>query len=237
MLKRGTKRLYKAVEAARAADGFAITLDTKPVKTPAGNAFALQTGKLADAVAEEWRAQRDFIDPDTMPLTRYANTVIDRVGPRRDQIVEELAKFAGHDLLCYREAVTAELMRRQAAAWDPWLAWAADRFGAELTVGQGVAHIEQPPQALERLARAIAAYDAHRLAVLHAGITITGSAVLGLAFVERALDAAAAFDASRVDERYQAELWGRDAEAEAREARLFADLEAAELYLMLLPPT
>jgi chaperone required for assembly of F1-ATPase len=191
---------------------------------------------LADAVAEEWRGQGERIDTEIMPLTRYANTVIDRVKPRRAQLVNELAKFAEHDLLCYREAVTASLMRRQAVAWDPWLAWAADMYGADLVVGHGLMHIEQPPVAVGKLSEAIAAHDDHRLAVLHTGVTITGSVILGLAFVSRALDAAGAFAASRIDEAYQAELWGRDAEAAAREARLFADLGAAEHYLSLLPP-
>ena len=234
-MKRGVKRFYKAVAFEPVAGGFAVVLDGKPIKTPSGSALILSE-RLADAVAAEWEAQDGFIEPDTMPLTRYANTVIDRITPRREQVVAELAKFAGHDLLCYREATTAELMRRQAAAWDPWLAWAAESYGADLAVGQGVAHIHQPPEAIERLTKAIAAHDVHRLAVLHPGITITGSAVLGLAFLTRALDADSAFAASRVDETYQTELWGCDGEAEARETRLLADLKAAERYLELLPP-
>jgi chaperone required for assembly of F1-ATPase len=234
-VKRGTKRFYNTVAVTPVEGGFAVTLDGKAMRTPASASLILTHAPLAEAIAKEWHGQAEWIEPDTMPLTRYANTVIDRVAPRREQLVAELAKFAGHDLLCYREAVTTELMQRQAAAWDPWLAWAAEHYGAELAIGQGVTHIEQSPEALERLRRVIAAHDAHRLAVLHAAITITGSAVLGLAFVGRVLDAEAAFAASRVDEAYQAELWGRDGEAEAREARLLADLKAAECYLSLLP--
>jgi len=235
-MKRGTKRFYKIVGVAPVASGFTVTLDDKPIRTPASASLILTHEPLAEAIAEEWRAQGDWIEPDKMPLTRYANTVIDRIVPRREQLVADLVKFATHDLLCYREAVTAALMQRQAVAWGPWLAWAAERYGAELNIGQGVTHIDQPEEAIERLAAAIAAHDAHRLAVLHAGITITGSTVLGLAFVARALDAEAAFAASRVDEAYQAELWGRDGEAEAREARLLEDLKAAQTYLSLLPP-
>ena len=236
ILKRGTKRFYQTVAVAPMESGYAITLDGKALRTPASANLILTHRPLAEAIAQEWHGQGEWIEPDTMPLTRYANTVIDRVAPRREQLVAELAKFAGHDLLCYREAATAELMRRQAAAWDRWLAWVAEHYDAEFAIGQGVTHVEQSPEALERLRRAIAAHDAHRLAVLHAGITITGSAILGLAFVARALDSEAAFAASRVDEAYQAELWGRDGEAEAREARLLADLKAAEYYLSLLLP-
>jgi chaperone required for assembly of F1-ATPase len=234
-VKRGTVRFYESVALADVDGGYAVRLDGRAVKTPGGNAFVVPTRQLAEAIAEEWRGQGDEIEPDTMPLTRYANTVIDRVSVRHQTIAADLAKFAGHDLLCYREDQTTELMQRQAAAWDRWIAWAADRYGVELEVVRGLTPIEQPPETLERLAQAIAAHDAHRLAVLHTGITITGSAVLGLAFVARALDAAQAFAAARVDETYQAERWGRDEEAEARDARRLADLQAAERYLVLLP--
>jgi chaperone required for assembly of F1-ATPase len=234
-VKRGIKRFYEQVYVGDADEGYAVRLDGKPIKTPGGNDFVVPTEALAEAVAAEWRAQVDEIVPDTMPLTRYANTVIDRVTVRHAIIAAELAKFAAHDLLCYREDVTTELMQRQAAEWDPWLAWAADRYGVALEVARGLTPIEQPADSLERLAKAIAAHDAHRLAVLHTGITITGSAVLGLAFVARALDAAKAFAAARVDETYQAERWGRDDEAVARDARRLADLQAAERYLTLLP--
>ncbi len=234
-MKRGIKRFYEQVYAGEVDDGFAVRLDGKPIKTPGGKDFVVPTEALAGAIAEEWRQQGELIEPDAMPLTRYANTVIDRVTPRHDAVAAELAKFAGHDLLCYREDVTTELMRRQADAWDPWIAWAADRYGVELDVAQGLTPIEQPPETLERFAQAIKAFDAHRLAVLHTGITITGSAVLGLAFVEGALSAVDAFAAARVDEIFQAERWGRDEEAEARDARRLADLEAAERYLRLLP--
>jgi chaperone required for assembly of F1-ATPase len=235
LVKRGAKRFYTTVYVGETDEGYAVRLDGKPIKTPGGNEFSVPTLELGEAIADEWRGQGAEIDPDTMPLTRYANTVIDRVSARHAAIAADLAKFAAHDLLCYREDVTTELMQRQAAAWDPWIAWVADRHGVELEVARGLTPIEQPAETLERIAAAIAAYDAHRLAVLHTAITITGSAVLGLAFVARALDAAQAFAAARVDEAYQAERWGRDEEAEARDARRLADLKAAERYLSLLP--
>ena len=234
-MKRGTKRFYETVYVGETDEGYSVRLDGKPIKTPAGGDFFVPTLQMGEAIATEWREQGAEIDPETMPLTRYANTVIDRVAVRHAAIAAELAKFAAHDLLCYREDITSELMQRQAAAWDPWIAWAADRYGVELEVARGLTPIEQPPETLERLAQAIAAHDPHRLAVLHTGITVTGSAVLGLAFVARAMDATQAFAAARVDETYQAERWGRDAEAEARDARRLADLKAAERYLVLLP--
>jgi chaperone required for assembly of F1-ATPase len=234
-VKRGAKRFYKTAAAREEPNGFAILLDGKAVKTPAGHSLMAPVRALAEAIAAEWRDQGDFIDPASMPLTRYANTVIDRVEPRRNELIADLAKYAGHDLLCYREAASTQLMQRQATAWDPWLAWAADRCGADLIVGQGVGHIEQPPDALEALRLAIAAHDAHRLAVLHTGITITGSAVLGLAFTAGALSAREAFEAAHVDELFQEERWGADAEAQQVRARKLAELKAGENYLELLP--
>src|SRR5262249_44168322 len=175
-MKRGVKKFYEQVYVGEVDDGFAVRLDGKPIKTPGGKDFVVPTEALAEAIAEEWRGEGGVIEPDTMPLTRYANTGIDRGTPRHDAIASALAQFAGHDLLCYREDVTTELMRRQADAWDRWIAWAADRYGVELDVAQGLTPIEQAPETLERIEQAIKAYDAHRLAVLHTGITITGSA-------------------------------------------------------------
>jgi chaperone required for assembly of F1-ATPase len=233
-VKRGAKRFYKTVTVGAESNGFVILLDGKSVKTPTGHALHVPFHGLAEAIASEWRGQGNFIDPQTMPLTRYANTVIDRVEPRRAELVADLAKYAGHDLLCYREATATQLMQRQAVVWDPWLAWAADRYGVDLIVGQGVGHIEQPGEALEALRAAIAAHDSHRLAVLHTGTTITGSAVLGLAFTARALDAREAFAAAHVDELFQEERWGVDSEAQQARARKLAELKAGESYLALL---
>jgi chaperone required for assembly of F1-ATPase len=234
MLKPGAKRFYKEVAVAEDGGGFALLLDGKPVKTPAGHALRAPTRALAESIAGEWRAQGDIIVPDTMPLTKSLNTVLDRVAAHREEIIEDLAKYAGSDLLCYRADSPAELMLRQQEAWDPWLAWASERHGARLLVTLGMSHIVQSEEALARLRAAIAAHDDHALVALHAAITITGSAVLGLAFAARAITGEAAMQAALVDEDYQAELWGRDLEAERLRARRLAELKAAEAYLALL---
>jgi chaperone required for assembly of F1-ATPase len=235
MLKSGIKRFYKAVDVRAEPSSFAVRLDNRPVKTPAGHALLAPTRGLAEAIADEWRAQGETIVPDTMPLTKLLNTALDRIPLHRGAVVDDLANYAGADLLCYRAESPAELARRQAAAWDPWLDWAAERFGARLTVTTGVAHVAQPDQALARLRQAITAIDSHRLVALHAAVTITGSAVLGLAFAARVLEAEAAFAAAHIDHAYQADLWGRDAEAESIRARRLDDLRAAQRYLVLLP--
>jgi chaperone required for assembly of F1-ATPase len=234
MLKPGMKRFYIEVKRTLYSP-FEILLDGRPIKTPGGNQF--NTGRaraLADAIADEWQAQDETIVPDTMPLTKLVNTALDRIAPHREAIIDDLAAYAGADLLCYRAETPAELVRRQAAAWDPWLDWAAERYGARLAVTAGVTHIPQPDAAVARLREAMVALDDHHLVALHTAVTITGSAVLGLAFAARALDAEATFAAAQVDDAYQAELWGRDGEAESVRARRRDDLKAAWRYLHLL---
>lgn len=237
MVKPGAKRFYTSVDVREEPDGFAILLDGRPIKTPAGSPLRAPARALAEAIAAEWRGQGETLAPYTMPLTKSLNTALDRIAANRAAIVDDLAKYVASDLLCYRADTPQELVRRQIQMWDPWLDWAAERFGARLTATTGVNPIAQPAEALARLKEAVVAHDNHHLVALHAGVTITGSAVLGLAFAARALTAAEAFAAAQVDETYQAELWGSDAEAEKARANRFADLKAAEAYLKLLAET
>lgn len=230
-MKAGTKRFYKSVEVS---DDLTILLDGRVVKSPAGAKLTAPTRALADAIAAEWRAQGETLIPDSMPLTKSLNTALDRIAPNRNAIIADLVKYAGADALCYRAESPVELVRRQAAAWDPWLDWAAECHGARLGVTTGITHVAQPADALTRLRDAIAAHDDHRLVALHAGITITASAILGLAFAAKALTAEDAFAAAQIEETYQAELWGLDAEAEKARANKLADLRAAEAYLKLV---
>lgn len=232
-MKTGIKRFYKEVTVGDTAP-FAILLDCRAIKTPGGRPLTTPTKPLATALAHEWRAQGETIVPDTMPLTKLVNTALDRVPANREAIIEDLASYAGSDLLCYRADAPAELVRRQAGAWDPWLTWAAERHNARLTVVSGVAHTAQPAGALEGLRAAIAAHDDLTLTALHPAITITGSAILGIAFAARELTADQAFALSQIDETYQAEHWGRDAEAERARAGRLSEIQAAERLLVLL---
>lgn len=232
-MKTGIKRFYKEVTVGDAAP-FAILLDGRAIKTPGGRQLTAPTKPLADAIADEWRVQGDMMVPDTMPLTKLVNTALDRVPANREAIVDDLANYAGSDLLCYRAEAPTELVRRQAVAWSPWLAWAAERHNARLIAVSGVAHSEQPADALKHLRAAIAAHDDLTLTALHPAITITGSAILGLAFAARALSAEQAFALSQIDETYQAEHWGRDAEAEKARAARLAELTAAGRLLALI---
>jgi chaperone required for assembly of F1-ATPase len=231
---RKIKRFYKEAAVVATEGGFAVRLDGKPVKTPAGKPLAVPTHALAEAVAGEWQAQGGEVRPETMPLTQLATTALDRVGPERAAILEQLGNYAGTDLLCYRADQPVDLAERQAAAWQPLLDWAARTFDAPLKVTTGVLAIDQSPQALAALARHVDGFDTWRLTALQAATAAMGSMVLGLALTEGRLPAAEAFALAQLDETYQVEKWGDDAEAADRRAALARDVDAAERLLSLL---
>ena len=223
------KRFYKEVGVADRG----ILLDGKALRTPRGAALVLPTDALAEAVADEWRAQGDEIVPAEMPLTKLANTAIDGVAERRSEVIAEIAAFARHDHLCYRTDTPAELVARQNAAWDPLLDWVAERYGAPLLTAHGITSIAQPEESLAALGEAVETFDPFTLAALHVVASIAGSLSLALAVADKRLTAGEAFAASQVDERYQAEKWGLDAEAEARARHLAKELDAAARFMDL----
>ncbi len=227
------KRFYKAAQAGAVDGGYAILLDGRSVKTPSKQVLAVPHAALARAMAEEWAGQGEYIDPRSMWLTKLANTALDLVKPRRAAVVAEIVNFAGTDLLCYRADAPAALVARQAAEWEPLLEWAA-AHGIRLKVTTGIVHVAQDAAALAAYGRALERLDHFRLAALHNAVTLTGSAVIGLALVERRLDAAAAFAAAHLDEAWQMEISGRDAEEEARLARRRAELGETSRFLDLL---
>lgn len=230
------RRVYGAVavEEAAAGRGFRVTLDARAASTPGRRPLVLPTPALAEAVAAEWRAQRETVEPASMPLTRLVGTAIDLVAGRREAVIDEIAGYAGTELLCHRAEHPAELGRRQHLAWQPVLDWAARRFDAPLRVTRGVVPIAQDGCALAALRRAIAAYDDFALAALHAATAAAGSLLLALALVERRLDAPAVAEASQLDEAFQVEQWGEDAEAVALRAALRAEIALADRLLALL---
>jgi chaperone required for assembly of F1-ATPase len=213
------KRFWKSSLAEPCEGGFTVRLDARAVKTPAKRALVLPTLAMAEAIAQEWDAQQGVIRPDTMPMTRAANSAIDKVTPLHGAVVDELAGYGGTDLLCYRATGPAPLQQRQAEAWDPLLLWAETTFHAPLNVTQGVMYLPQPEASLARLRAPLAAQSAFHLAGLHDLVAISGSLVLALAVARNHLSADAAFDLSRIDEAWQIEQWGADDEAEAHEAK------------------
>ena len=228
------KRFYKTAGAVETDGGHGIALDGKPVRTPAGKPLAVPNVTLAGALAEEWAAQGETIDRETMPLTRLACTALDLVPDRRADIVAEVSAYAETDLVCYRTDEPPALARRQAAAWQPLVTWAAERYGACLAVTTAITPLAQPPEALEALRAAVAANDDFTLAGLSFATRSMGSVVIALALREARLDAKAAADASLVDERYQLERWGEDAELADRCARVVRDAADAERLFRLL---
>jgi len=221
------KRFYKEVSVAPAEGGFAVLLDGRPVKTPARNNLVLPTEKLAAAIAGEWRGQGDEVVATSMPLLRLANSVIDGVTANRQAVTDAVMRFAENDLLCYRAHQPADLVARQSLGWDPWLDWARRRHDANLTVATGLNHVDQTPDALAALRQATEALDPFALGALHVIASITGSLVLALAVVDGAANGAQVFELSRIDEIYQAEKWGEDAEAAKRATALAHELDKA----------
>lgn len=228
-------RFYKAASVVAAAPaGFRVLLDGKPLRTPARAEFIVPTQALAEAVAAEWNAQGASIDPATLPLTALCNSAIDGIAGREALIRAEIASYAASDLLCYRADGPVELERLQAGTWDPVLAWAKDKLGAELTVAAGVMPVRQPEAAAVVIARALEPYDAFALSALHVVTALTGSAMLALAHAHGRLGAAEAWTAAHLDENWQIAKWGEDADAGARRVRRWAEMDAASRLLALL---
>ncbi len=220
------KRFWKAAEVVPSGDGYAVMLDGRGIKTPARRALVVPTEVLARAIAEEWQAQEDRVDPLTMPFTRTANSALDKVAVQHDEVADMLAAYGDSDLLCYRAEGPGELVARQAEAWDPMLDWAAEALGARLALRQGVMHRPQDPAALARLSAEVHALGAFQLAAFHDLVSMTGSLVLGFAAARQIRSPDAIWQLSRVDEIWQAEQWGEDEEATA-----LAYLKASEFSL------
>jgi chaperone required for assembly of F1-ATPase len=228
------KRIYRTVAAERGPAGHAVTLDGKRLRTPGRRELLLPTTALAAAIAVEWDAQADEIRPATMPLTRLAATAIDRTADRRDQTIAETANYAGTDLVCYRADHPPALAERQHAAWQPLLDWAAERYAARLEITAGVIPKRQSPATLARFTETVALYDNFRLTGLHTATAACSSLIIALALAECRLAAAEAFALSQLDETFQIEAWGEDAEATHRREALAADIEATARFLDLL---
>ena len=225
------KRFWKEAAAAPVDGGFEITLDGKPLKTPARTALIVPTRALVDAIAAEWNASGETIDPRAMPMTGLANAAIDRAS---GEIATGLARFGESDLTCYRAADPEPLVDRQTKAWDALLGWARRRYDVDFATCSGIIHVPQPPETIRRLGHAVHSLDPFRLAALAPLVTISGSLVAGLAVVEQAMPADAVWDAVTIDEQWQLEQWGSDAEAEAMiEARRLEFLAAARFVELL----
>ena len=228
------KRFWRAASVEEQGAGYTILLDARPVKTPARALLRLPTCALAEAIAAEWDAQADTIDPRAMPLTGLANAAIDRVGPDPATFAGGLAQFGASDLLYYRAERPRRLVELQAAAWDPLLDWARRRFDVDFVLGSGVMPVDQPEATVRALAPAVAAYDPFRLAALSPLVTVGGSLIAALALAEGAVARDAAWTAVTIDEQFQLDEWGSDVEAEKALAARREDFDAGARLLDLL---
>jgi chaperone required for assembly of F1-ATPase len=230
------KRFYKQAGVVEKDGLLAVALDGRVARTPAKHLLAFSSREIAEALAGEWNGQGSHIDPFAMPMTRIANSAIDGVRSSRQAVVDEIARYGGSDLLCYRADTPTELVRRQNEAWDPILEWCVQDLGAELVVTEGIVHKAQAAKALSAIVHAVSAFDELGLASLHVVTTLTGSVVLALAVARGHLEPEAAWAAAHVDEDYQIELWGSDEEAQRRRAWRWREMEAASRLLGMRGP-
>lgn len=228
------KRFWKEVVAVSQQDGWRIELDGRPVKTPARSLLTLPEEALAEAVASEWREVSEKVEPRSMPLTGLANAALDRIAPEQQAFAAGLARYGESDLLCYRAESPQLLVQRQAERWDPLLLWARRRYDVDFVVTSGVAPVDQSADTIARLHQAVAVLNPFELAGLSPLVTVGGSLVAALALFKQAVDTDTAFAAVTLDEAWQLEQWGADAEAEKALAAREADFRAGARLLELL---
>jgi chaperone required for assembly of F1-ATPase len=229
------KRFYAKAGVTETPDGFAVTLDGKPIRTPSGRQVVAPAAEIAEAIAAEWEAQQEDINPLTMPLTRFANRVVEAVVEKVDAVAEDVAKYLQSDLLFYRAGHPEALVAREAALWDPVLFWAADTLGAHFILAEGIVHVRQPDSAVAA-ARATLPDDPWSIAATHVVTALTGSALLALALLRGVHDQDQVWAAAHVDEDWNIEKWGVDEEVAARRAARLVDFRAAAFILKVLNP-
>ncbi|MGY8997024.1 MAG: ATP12 family chaperone protein [Alphaproteobacteria bacterium] len=228
------KRFYKTCASAIGEGGFVVTLDDRPVRTPARAVLTVPTAGLADAIAREWDGQGEEVKPLTMPLMRLATTAIDRVATQRGAILDDLAAYGGSDLLCYRAEQPRELVERQSAQWQPLIDWAASEHDAILAVTGSLVAVQQPEPALRALRQPLEALDSFSLVSSHTVTSSTGSLVVALALLAGRIDGKTAFELGALDDLYALEVWGEDKEARERLNGVQGTILAAEHLLALV---
>lgn len=228
------KRVWKQADAVERDCGWGVELDGKPLRTPARDLLTVPTKALAEAIASEWNEVGDKIDPGTLPLTGLANAAVDRVAPDKEAFAKGIARYAEADLACYRAEGPSALVDRQTESWDALIGWGRRRFDVDFRTTRGIVHVDQPAATVDRLSHAVAALDPFRLAGLSPLVTISGSLLAALGVLEGTLMPDQAWDAVTVDDRWQLEQWGSDAEAEAAIDNRRRNFMAAARFLELL---
>lgn len=221
------RKFYETATVSEEEGGFSVLLDGRAIKTPNKAPLLMPSKALAEAVATEWQAQADEVLPETMPMNRLVNTVIDRVAPRAGEVVQELVAYAHTDLLCYRAVEQDDLVAAQAKTWQPYLDWLKTDLGVELEVTSGIVPLTQSDEAISKLTNEVASFDSFSLSAFHAFVSGFGSIVLALALARGFEDFEACWAASLLDETHQEALWGLDAEVEETRSRLKAEMLAS----------
>ena len=225
------RRFYKEATVGERDGAYALLLDGRGARTPARKSLAVPSRAVAEALAAEWEAQGENIDPAAMPLTRIVNSAIDGVADQMEVVREEIVRYAGSDLICYRADTPSMLVERQDAAWSPLVAFARQTLGARLALAEGVMHVDQDHSVLDAISLAIADYDAVSLAALHTVMTLTGSTIIALAVARGQLSAEEAWAAAHVDEDFQMEQWGTDEMVLQRRTARRREFDAAAFIL------
>ena len=228
------KRFYKTVSTREAPSGYEVLLDSRVIKTPAKKALVAPTQRLALAIADEWEAQSEVIQPDTMPMMQFVSTAFDRVAENFDLVTDEIAAFGGTDLLCYRADEPVELIEREEACWGPYLVWAKDTLGAKLSITSGIMPISQEAETLERLKAEVKNFSVFEVTALHEFTNGLGSLILALAFMKGHSSLEKVMEASLLDHNFQEEQWGEDWEVTEKREKLRANLKNAAEFLCLL---
>ena len=228
------KRFWKSADVVETDTGFGVGLDGRRLKTPGRADLVVPTRALANAIAAEWSGSSETVDPRSMPLTGLANAAIDRIANDKDAFAASLARYAESDLTCYRAEGPATLVAWQTESWDALLAWARRRYDVDFATCSGVMHVAQPDETIRKLGQAVASLDSNHLAGLSPLVTIGGSLIAALAVLEEMMPAEAAWDAVSLDDRWQLEQWGDDAEARMALDGRRRDFLAGARFLELL---
>ncbi|WP_428548016.1 ATP12 family chaperone protein [Profundibacter sp.] len=234
MAEWAAKRFWEKATVENVGDGYQVLLDGRKLRTPVKSELIVPSREMAEAIAAEWDAQEEKIDPMTMPVTRSANAAIDKVGPMHAEVAALVAEYGDTDLLCYRAESPKGLVKRQSEAWDPLLEWAAGTLNAPLKTTTGIVHVKQDAAVLASLAGRVSDMDKFKLAAFHDLVGMSGSLIIGFAVIHRFLPVPELWRRSRIDEDWQIEQWGEDEEAATTEAGKRGGFEhAARFYFMV----
>ena len=228
------KRFYKSASTHLSDEEYEVHLDGKPVRTPNRNLLKFPTLALAEASAAEWNGQAEKLEITEMPMTALAYATCDRVAPDPEHFIQATAKFAETDLLCYRAAAPEALKKRQSSSWDPLLDWFKSHYGKHFVITDGIMPVEQPKETTSCVVEALRSLDNFRLTSAHSVADLTGSVVIALAMTNYAIDATDAFLAAHIDDQFQLQEWGEDAEAQLRLSYRKAELNEIYRFLTLV---